>query len=227
MHDWRETVHEHLQADELPPAEREEVISELAAHLEETYQDARSQGMTDAIAIEFALQEVGLQEVEDWHVLAAKIHHAKSAEDPMNHRTKSFWLPALASFAAASLFLLVLTQVSMQPRFLVRLNSGLGRSFYFGWLFAQVLFGALGAFLSRRAGGTRTARVIAAIFPAIVTFGVWAFVIPISALGEHNTFVLRHPLYYALGFFVWVVPPGITLLLGAAPFLRESKLQRA
>lgn len=216
MRDWRETVREHLRLSELPSAYREEVISELAAHLEETYQDALSQGLTDRAAL-----EVTLQEVEDWHVLSADIRRSKYAEDFMNHRTKSFWLPALASFAAASLFLLVLTQVSMEPRFLVRLNSGLGRSFYIGWLVAQVLFGALGAFLSRRAGGTRTARVIAAMFPAIVTFGVWAVVIPISALGEHNTFVLRHPFYYALGFFVWVVPPAITLLLGALPFLKE------
>jgi len=222
MPDSKKLVRERIGPCGLPPADRKEVVEELAAHLEEAYEAARSQGLTEAMAFELSLQEV-----RDWDVLAANIHNAKSEEDRMNHRTKSFWLPALASFAAASLFLLVLTQISMEPRFLVRLNSGLGRSFYFGWLCAQVLFGALGAFLSRRAGGTRATRVIAAVFPAIVTFGVWAFVIPISALGEHNPFVLRHPLYYALGFFVWVVPPGITLLLGAAPFLRESKLQQA
>jgi len=145
----------------------------------------------------------------------------------MNHRTKTLWLPALASFTAASLFLLVLTQISLQPQFLVRLHSGLGLSFYLGWLVAQALFGALGAFLSRRAGGTRTARIVAGEFPALVMFGVWALVIPASAFAEHNTFVLQHPLYYALGIFPWVVLPGIALLLGATPFLREAKLHQA
>jgi len=215
MQDWRDRVREHLRSCGLPPASREEVISELAAHLEEAYEIARAQGLTEPEAIQLALQEAG-----DWNVLSKKIYRA-AKEQPMNHRTKSLWLPALASFAAASLFLLVLTQISMQPQFLVRLNSGLGRSLYIEWLCAQLLFGALGAFLSRRAGGTCTARVVAATFPAIVLFGLWAFWIPVSALLEHNAFVLRHPLYYALGVFVWVVPPGIALLLGAAPFLRQ------
>ena len=143
----------------------------------------------------------------------------------MNHRTKSLWLPALASFAAASLFLLVLTHITLQPRFLVRL-PGLGRSFYIEWLCAQILFGALGAYLSRRAGGNRTARIVAGTFPAIVQFGLWAFWIPASALLERDAFVLHHPMFYAFGIFVWVVPPGIALLLGAAPFLKEQKLQK-
>src|SRR5260221_8666931 len=167
--------------------------------------------------------EITLQEVDDWRVLAARIRQAKSQENLMNHRTKSFWLPALANFAATTLSLLVLTQVSLAPRYLVRLNSGLGVSLYVGWLFAQLMFGALGAFLSRRAGETRSARIAAATFPAIVLFGLWAIWIPVSAVLEHNAFVLRHPLYYALGIFIWVVLPGIALFLGAAPFLGEPQ----
>jgi hypothetical protein len=221
MRDWRKRVRERLDSCGLPPAIHEEVVSELADHLEETYEDARSRGLTDSAAAELALQEV-----TDWGVLAANIRRATSREDGMNYRTKSLWLPGLASFAAASLFLLVLTQISLQPQFLVRLNSGLGRSFFIGWLLAQVLFGGLGAFLSRRAGGTRTARIVAGEFPALVMFGVWALVIPASAFAEHNTFVLQHPLYYALGIFPWVVLPGIALLLGAAPFLKEPKSQQ-
>jgi len=64
----------------------------------------------------------------------------------MNHRTKSLWLPALASFGCASLFLLGLTEISRQPEFLVQLNSGFGRSAYVAWMVAQLLFGAIGAF---------------------------------------------------------------------------------
>jgi hypothetical protein len=222
MHDWRQNVRERLDSYSLHPGNREEIIRELATHLDETYEDALTHGLTEAEAVNRTLLEVA-----DWRLLAGSIRHAQSEEQPMNHRTKSLWLPGLASFAAASLFLLVLTQISLRPQFLVRLNSGLGRSLYIGWLFAQVLFGALGAFLSRRAGGTRTARIVAGEFPAMVMFGLWALVIPISAFAEHNTFVLQHPLYYALGIFPWVVLPGIALLLGAAPFLKESKLRQA
>jgi hypothetical protein len=58
-------------------------------------------------------------------------------------------------------------------------------------------------------------------------FGLWAFWIPASAVMEHNAFVLSHPWFYALGIFVWVIPPGIASLLGTAPFLREQKLSEA
>src|SRR5260221_10204519 len=219
MPDWKKLVRERLDPSALPPEHREQVILELAAHIEETYEAARAQGLTETEAEKRALQEAG-----DWHVLGKDIQRATRArEQPMNQRTKSLWLPALANFAATTLFLLVLTQVSLAPRYLVRLNSGLGVSLYVGWLVAQLMFGALGAFLSRRAGGTRSARIAAATFPAIFLFGLWAIWIPVSAVLEHNAFVLRHPLYYALGIFIWVVLPGIALFLGAAPFLGEPQ----
>ena len=218
MKDWQKTVREHLETCRLPREIRDDIVIELAAHLEEAYANARAQGLGDAEAVEQALQEAG-----NWNVLAENITHAK--EQSMNNRTKSFWLPALASFTAASLFLLVLTKISMQAQSLIRLSSGLGRPFYFGWVSAQILFGALGAFLSRRAGGSRATRVLAGIFPAIVMFVLWAVVIPASAVAEHNAFVLNHPLYYALGIFVWVVPPGVALLVGTAPFLKSQRWQ--
>jgi len=220
--DWRQTVREHLESTLLPAHDRDEVIAELAAHLEETCQQARARGLDEAAAVEFTLQAVS-----DWPVLAAEIYRAKSTEDPMNHRTSTLWLPALASFGSASLFLLALTLISRQPFFLIRLAAGLGLWFYVAWLLAQVLCGALGAFLSSRAGGTSTARMTAAAFPAIVMLGLWAVVIPVSALAEHNTYVTQHPVRYALGIFVWVLPPAFALLLGATPFLKEPKPQHA
>jgi hypothetical protein len=221
MPDWKKLVAEHL---ELMPAHAAgaDVIAELAAHLEETYEDARSRGLTEAAAIELTLQEI-----KNWRVLAEDIRRATSEENSMNNRTKTLWLPSLASFALANLCLLALTQISMQPHHLVRLNSGLGRWLYLGWLLTQVLCGAVGAFLSRRAAGTVAARLAAATFPAIVMLGLWVLVIPASAVVEHNGFVFHHPLYYMLGIFACVVPPGIGLLLGAAPFLKERKLHAA
>jgi len=218
MPDWKELVRQRLRSVKLAATNREEIVRELATHLEEDYETARTRGLTDAAAITHTLQEV-----EDWSVLARDIHHATLEDTLMNHRTKSLWLPSLASLAAASLFLLALTEISLQPHFLVKLNAGLGRSLYFGWLVAQILFGALGAFLSRRAGGTRAARIVAGTFPALVMFGLCAVAIPVSALFEPNALIFRHPLYVALGVLIWAGAPAITLLLGAAPFLRERQ----
>jgi hypothetical protein len=205
---WTTLVRENLSALDLPHDAREAVIAELAAHLEDSEDTDESAEIS-------------------WRGLKHAIEHAKHKEDQMNHRTKALWLPGLASLAAANLFLLVLTRFSLQPESLIHLNSGLARTLYLGWIFAQVFFGALGAYLSRRLGGTRTARVIAAAFPAIVTFGLWVLVIPVSAVAQHNIFVLRHSLYYALGIFPLVVLPTMALLLGAAPILKEQKLAAA
>jgi len=222
MHDWRLIVREHLKACELPAGEDEGVTAELASHLEDTYDNALSGGVGETAAV-----EVALQEAEDWSVLAQNICRAKSREGLMNHRTKSLWLPGLASLAAANFFMLALTSISLEPQFLTRLNSGLGRSLYWGWLIAQFAFGALGACLSRRAGGTRIARIVAAGFPAIVMFFLCAVVVPVSALFEHNSLLFHHPLVFACGILTWLIAPGIVLLLGAAPFLTETELQEA
>jgi lysylphosphatidylglycerol synthetase-like protein (DUF2156 family) len=279
--DWKQLIRERMVSAEPGNDIPLEVVAELATHLEEIYDDARAKSPTDDAAI-----TVTLQEVRDWHVLAADIRGAKSKEDSMNYRTKaillsatavlfgvglvllfldraailqpviwtgcmgllicavasegnrlnlrtkSLWLPGFVSLTVASLFLFAEELLLVHdPSFYFtdrnwsqHLISGLPRWFYFAWLLAQVLCGALAAFLSRRGGGTRAARLLAAAFPALVMFAVCTIVIPVSAFFEHNEFIFRHPGRLWLGVFVWAVAPAITLLLGAAPFLKESAL---
>jgi hypothetical protein len=219
--DWKKLVRERLDSCNAP-APPAEVVAELSAHLEETYEAARSQGLTAAAALELTLQEVA-----NWHTLAADIRRAKSKEGTMNHRTRSLWLPALASLFASSLFLFALTEISLQPRLLARVNSGTGSWVYAAWLIGQIAFGALGAFLSRRVGGSRMARMVAAAFPAIVMLASCVIVIPASALMEHNDFIFHNPGRLWWGAFLWAVVPAVTLLLGAAPFLQEPSKRHA
>jgi len=282
MPDWKSLVRERLEPHQ-PLAHREEVVAELAAHLEECYAQARSAGLPDHAAVELTLKQV-----EDWQVLATEIVRTKSEEDSMNptsHRTKtvllptiailfafglvllfldraailqriiwmacmallfcvvaseanrlnlrtrSVWLPGFLTLTAASLLVFAeeialihdpsfyFTDLSLRPGHLI---SGLPRWFYIGWLMGQVLCGALGAFLSRRGGGTRAARLVAGAFPALVMFLLCGLVIPLSALFEHNTFALNHPSRLALGILIWAAVPAVALLLGAAPFLRST-----
>jgi hypothetical protein len=218
MPDWKRLVRERLDTSGLPPCDRDEIVSELAAHLEEIYETARSQYRTEAEAVEIALQEV-----RDWRALAVEIRCA-TEEDSMPNRVRSFWLPALANFTLASLLLLALTRISLQPQNLVRPTSGLGPRLYAGWLVTQILSGAFGASLSRRAGGSLCARILSSVFPAIVTIGLWGLVIPVSAMIQHNAYILNHPVYYSLGIIPWVALPGMALLLGAVPFLGGTTL---
>jgi hypothetical protein len=219
--DWKKLVRDRLNRCSAP-AQPAEIVAELSAHLEETYEAARAQGLTEAAALELTMQEVA-----DWRTLAADIRRAKFNEDNMNHRTRSLWLPALASLFASSLFLFALTEISLQPRLLARLNSGTGRWVYAVWLIGQIAFGALGAFLSRRVGGSSMARVVAATFPAIVMLASCVIVIPVSALMQHNDFIFHNPGRLWWGAFLWAVVPAVTLLLGAAPFLQEPSKHHA
>lgn len=216
---WKDLVRRRLSSQHDHRSAGEEIVTELAAHLEDVYDAAQARGLDARSSLELTLQEI-----QDWHVLLADIRRAKSQEDSMNLRTRSLWLPALASLFASSLFLLALTEISMQPPLLVRLHSGAAQWLYAVWLIGQIAFGALGAFLSRRVGGSRATRIIAATFPALVMLASCAIVIPASALMEHNDFIFHNPGRLWWGAFLWAVVPGVTLLLGAAPFLKEFKM---
>lgn len=110
MHDWPKIVRGKLQCG-LPPAQRDDVIRELVAHLEECYAEARSEGLTDDAAAEHALQQV-----EDWGVLSAQIRRSKTQEDDMHHRTKTVWLPGIAFLFAAGLLLVFLDRAAHLQR---------------------------------------------------------------------------------------------------------------
>lgn len=159
-----------------------------------------------------------------------------SEANHLNMRTKSLWLPGFVSLFAASLFMLAeeivlvhdtsfyFTEISLRPS---HLFSGLPLWFYIAWLLAQAPCGALGAFLSRRSGGSQTARIAAGAFPALAMFLLCGLVIPISAFFERSTFASSHPSGLAFGILIWAVAPAITLMLGAAPFLKGTNTAAA
>lgn len=283
MPDWKELVRGRMRGLALPPAERDDVIRELAAHLEECYAQARSEGLNQDEAFNVAMEEI--PEVKDWQGLAAAICNAKqenamndrtktvwlpgiallfgaglllvfldraaylqrfiwiacmamllgagaSEANRLNQRTRSLWLPGFVSMTAAAAFLfaadivsdpfLFFRQISLHPQDLL-MNAESPRSFYFVWLIAQVLFGALGALFSRLAGGTRTARIFAGALPATILVGTYVALTPITSVFSGKSTTSPLPVYVASALCVWVAVPGVALLLGAAPFVRDSK----
>jgi len=211
MPDWNKLVQESL-APYQSPAHREEVVAELAAHFEETYEAARSQGLTEPAALELTLQEV-----KDWRALSASIHRAKSEEDPMNHRTKSLWLPTLLTLLGASVSLMATQLLGVQPR-LVWIQ-GMGLTLYWPWLAGLPLCGALGAYLSQRAHGPLRARLAAGLSPAVIMLIVMLLILPwgLAIDGFHFLRLVG----FGLGLANWVALPGIALLIGALPFLHD------
>ena len=90
MLDWEALVRRQLTGLGLEPDERGEVISELAAHLEETWEDLRRRGMTEEEAVRRTVSQV-----EDWQDLRRRIQTARTKENFMTNRVKQFWLPSL------------------------------------------------------------------------------------------------------------------------------------
>lgn len=213
MPDWTNEMKKRIQGIDLPGDSREEVVSELASHLEGVYESARSQGHDEASAFTLALQEVA-----DWDVLASDIRRAKQ-EDSMNYRTKGLWLPALITLLGTSAALALSQYAGMRPR-LVWIG-GWGITLYWVWLATLPGFGALGAFLSQRAEAPAKARLAASLSPALIMLIVMCVILPWGmAIDGFHFFRL---VGFGLGLINWVAIPGVALLAGAAAFLGKSR----
>jgi hypothetical protein len=230
MPEWNAIVRKNLKNLRLTPQQYEEIAEELAGHLEDFYGQLRQQGLDESEALRLTLKEV-----DDWKGLARKIQDAKREEIEMNNRSKTLWLPGLMAFAASSILLMILQRVTMmRPELLVALEHIIPVHPTFWWknqtdviyLFWWVLLplcGAAGAYLSRRTGGTRLTCAAASLFPSIVMFCIFSFILPVSMVVDKNSHVMKHPIYFVLAMVNWIMVPGLALLLGALPFLQRTK----
>ena len=272
MPDWKSLVQERLALLNLSHDAKEEVVKELALHLEEICDNARADGLADSAATALALEEV-----HNWPALSAQISRARSKEEVMNratkalllsiavlfpaglillflqrapvmqmliwtacaamllcaaaseanrlsHRTRSLWLPALATFFGASVSLMVCEFLGVKPRMVWMNHYAVGHValfLYWPWLASLPLFGAAGAHLSLRAHGSARARLAAGLSPALIMLTVWVVILPWGLLidGVHFFQLVG----FGLGLVNWVAIPGVALLLGAAPFLGEAR----
>jgi hypothetical protein len=209
--DWNALVRERLRPLGLTSEESQEVVAELAAHLEDFYEAQIGKGLSQPEA-----QQKALNEIVRWNLLARKIQRAKHKEETMNTRTKHLWLPGLVSLAAAMGSLMILIQISLQPQLL-------GRSplqvVLLPWLILLPLCGGAGAYLSRRGGADRAARLIAGLFPTIVLFILGAILVAARLVVPSRPQWWYGSLAVALG----IVLPSAALLLGTVPFLKTPR----
>lgn len=212
MPDWISLVRERLHSLDLPENDRRQVINELAAHLEDLYEEQICNGLSQSEACERVMTEV-----DGWRPLAKDIQRAKLKEDMMNPRTKQLWLPSLVSLTTAMLSLMSLTLLGVQPRLFYAHHAI--TTLYFPWLAVLPLCGAAGAYLSRRAGGELLVCLVSSLFPAATLFACFFFILLDSIFGTGRALTLSSFLLFVWN---WVFLPGAALLLGAAPFLRAG-----
>ncbi len=110
MPDWEKLVSDRLAQLALEERERQEVIAELAGHLEEIYEGSRGKGASHDEAIRRALQQV-----DDWKKLRQEIYVARTKENPMNARTSRLWVPSFVTLAASVITLVAFGRLGLQP----------------------------------------------------------------------------------------------------------------
>ncbi|HLZ13614.1 MAG TPA: hypothetical protein VKP58_13590 [Candidatus Acidoferrum sp.] len=208
--DWHELVRHRLEGLALDPAEMREVHAELVAHFEESYEAFRAEGLRRQDAVQRTLLLAG-----DWQDLRRQIAIAKNGGHPMKNRLRHIWIPGLLAFALFTILLILLQQLPFQPHLVFR-NVG-----YLPWLLPLPCLGALAAYLSFRAGGSRRAALLAGLFPILGLAFAFLFMFPAGLFlerlfGWHVDFrnvaadFLSSPIASLL-------VPTIALLLGALP----------
>jgi hypothetical protein len=213
MPDWQRLVRRRLSGLTLDAAEKDEVQAELAAHLAETCEELRRQGITEEEAVRRTLSQV-----EDWQKLTRLIQTARTKENIMTNRVKQFWLPALLTLML-SMGLLMLIQVFGPNPWLVARKSGWSlvapvAVVYLPWLLSLPLIGAMGAYLSNRGGGSQRAVFASIVFPVLPYLVFFVVALPVMAIFNDQ---LAHNIMFGalfVGLFAWVLAPGAALLAG-------------
>jgi hypothetical protein len=215
MRNWEAIVERRLKGLALEPAESAEVIAELAAHLAETYEEWRKQGTTEEEAVRRTLSQV-----ENWQKLGKLIQIARTKENTMANRVKQFWLPSLLTLFL-SMGLLMLVQFFGPHPWVIARKSAWSliapvAVIYLPWLFSLPFVGAIGAYLSNRAGGSRRAMLTSIVFPVLPYFAFFLIALPVTAI--FNDRLGHNIMFLALfvGLLAWVVAPAAALLTGRA-----------
>ena len=171
MPNTRGLIRERLGKLALGTRREEEILRELSDHLEDHTNALEVRGISN----EEAFQEA-LRDVEDWTRFRDEICRAETEEATMNFqvtfRTKVLWLPALGALTLSSILLAIFQFSGLVPRFYwLNRTEHPFFTFYFPWLFALPVIGAVAAFWSQQAGGKAIHRLLAALAPPIGMLG--------------------------------------------------------
>jgi len=220
MADWQKLVSQRLSGLVLDAAEKEEVHAELAAHLEEFYESLRTKGLSEQAAIQQTQAQVA-----NWPDLRRKILIAKKGRDFMKKRLHQLWIPGFLTFILSTVFLMTLQKQDFQPRIIFW-----SVLFYAPWLMSLPVCGAIGAYLSSRAGGSRGTVLLASVFPVLALTAAFLLMFPIDLFVERIigrqvdfSIVATALLREGIG---WILVPGAALLVGGllVQFLLSRRL---
>src|SRR5258708_7482776 len=211
MPDWQEFVRQRLSSLALDAEERDEVQVELAAHLEESYEVFCKEGLPEREALHRTLEQVA-----DWRDLQRRICIAKRSGHPMQKRMHQLWIPGLLTLTLSVVFLVTLQKLGFNARMVFWKDSDI--LFYAPWLLSLRFFGALAAYISSRAGGSRGTVLLASVFPVLALTAAFLLMFPIDLVIEP---IFNRPVDFSIVATAimkdgigWILIPGAALLVG-------------
>lgn len=224
MRDWRAYVEGQLGALRLERAEADEVVRELAGHLEECYEALRAQGVGEEEAFSQACAEAG-----NWAQLRRGVISAK--EGRMSDRVKQIWLPSLVTLSVGWAVLGMAIWSGTPPliweswhaarRGVVLWASAGGWTaapplviLYWPWLVSLPFIGAAGAYLSRRAKATGWRVYLSGAFPVLAVAVVFAVTFPFAFVVDTQVAPFFKVTSMLANVVSWILLPGIALWLG-------------
>ena len=148
----------------------------------------------------------------------------------MTDRVKQLWFPAMLTLLL-SMGLLMLIQIFGPNPWTVSRKSGWTlvapvAVIYLPWLLSLPVIGAMGAFLSNRAGGSKRAVFSSIVFPVLPYLVFFLVALPVMAIFNDR---LAHNIMFGalfVGLFAWVLAPGAALVAGGllAQFFLSRRL---
>ncbi len=145
----------------------------------------------------------------------------------MNMRVRQLWAPALSTFLVSVSVQLAGLSVPQLPPWVLFAPNGVSVVLAPLWILALPFIGALGAWLSLRAGGNIRDRLLAALGSAWLSGGMVTLGVPLSMVIERHPSLRVKLTAYIAYMFGWCLNPAVLLALGALPWLGRKATMRA
>ena len=227
MRDWQVEVGDRMGGLKLCAEARADVFRELSCPFDEIYDEARQRGAGEREA-----REQALGSVRDWKRFASEVQREKETLMTMTPFRRKVVAPGLVGFVFCVIPLWITSMLHHSGAQYVFRPVDPQHYFTFNipWLLALPIAGAVGAWMSRRHGGSRRQRLAAGLFPAL-TFAwvpLWGSVVALvwltlnaiaPARVTDHAGVAEWTMRVASFLVPWVMAPAISMAIGALPFV--------
>jgi hypothetical protein len=151
----------------------------------------------------------------------------RDKEDAMNMRVRQLWAPVLFTGLISVAVQFVALRVPQLPPWVFFTRNGVAIVLAPLWMLALPFIGALGAWLSLRAGGNTGDRLLTALGSAWLNGGILTLGVPLSMIIERHFSLSIKLTAYIVYMIAWCLVPALFLALGALPWLGRKATMRA